>query len=84
MIIKRHPARELFLAIKRRAGLDHVQVGEDAVLALARHLEAVGLAWAEGAFAALGEDNEDRQRLGLRDIKRLTDEHVKEALNGDY
>ncbi len=85
MIIKRHPARELFLAIKRRRGLDHVQVGEDAVFALAQALEAQGLAWAEGAFAALGEDNEDRRRLlRIPERKRLTDAHVKEALDGDY
>ena len=84
MIVKRHPARELFLKAKRRLGLDHVQVSEDAVFRLAQALEAVGQAWAESAFAAFREDNEDRQRLRMADLKRLTDEHVEEALNGEH
>ncbi len=83
MIVKRHPARELLLAAKRRLGLDHVQVSEDAVFVLARALEAQGLAWAESAFAAFLEDNQDRARLRLNDIKRLSDTHVAEALDGE-
>ncbi len=84
MIVKRHPARRLLLAAKRRLGLDHVQVSEDAVFALAREMETWGLALAESAFAAFQEDNEDRRRTThLADLKRLTDEHVEEALNGD-
>ncbi len=83
MIVKRHPVRELLLAAKRRLGLNHVQVSEDAVFALAQALEAQGLAWAESAFAVFQEDNQARARLRLTDIKRLTDEHVEEALNGD-
>ena len=83
MIIKPHPARELFLKTKRRLDLVDVQIGEDAVYALARELEAVGLAWAEGAFASLQEDNAERRRLRLDDVKRLTDRHVEEALNGE-
>ena len=83
MIVKRHPVRELLFAAKRRLDMDHVQVSEDAVFALAQALEAQGRAWAEGAFAAFREDNEDRRRLRLGDLKRLTDEHVEEALNGE-
>ncbi|MEE9267904.1 MAG: hypothetical protein V3U70_00685, partial [Thermoplasmata archaeon] len=70
-------------AAKRRLGLDHVQISEDAVFALAQALEAQGLAWAESAFAALGEDNLERGRLRLDEIKRLSDTHVAEALDGD-
>ncbi len=81
MIIKAHPARELLFAAKRRLGLDHVQIGEDAVFALARELEAQGRAWAEAAFASFLEDNQDRQRLRLSDLRRLSDTHVKEALD---
>ncbi len=83
MIIKRHPSRELLLATKRRLGLDHVQVGEDACYALAQALETKGLAVAESAFAALREGNEERRRLRLADLKRLTDKHVEEALERD-
>ncbi len=83
MIVKRHPVRELLLATKRRLGLDHVQVSEDAVFALARALENQGLAVAEAAFSAFREDNEDRRRVHLADLKRLTDVHVKEALDGE-
>lgn len=82
MIIKRHPVRELLLAAKRRLGLDDVQVSEDAVFRLAQALEAWGLAVAQAAFEALGEDNEERRRLRLSALIRLTDEHVEEALDG--
>ncbi len=83
MIIKRHPARELLLKAKRRLGLDRVQVSEDACFALAQALESQGLALAESAFAVFQEDNQDRARLRLDDIKRLSDTHVAEALDGE-
>ncbi|MEE9174072.1 MAG: hypothetical protein V3U30_03740 [Thermoplasmata archaeon] len=83
MIMKRHPVRELLLAAKRRLGLDHVQVSEDAVFRLAQVLEAQGLALAESAFAAFRENNVERRRLRLADLKRLTDAHVEEASNGE-
>ncbi len=85
MIVKFHPAQELFLKAKRRLGLDDVQIGTDAIFALAQAMEAAGLAWAEAAFAAFREDNKDNGRRGprLRDLRRLTDKHVEEALNGD-
>ncbi len=82
MIVKRHPVRGLLFAAKRRLGLDHVQISEDAVFRLAQALEAQGLAWAESAFASFRQDNEERRRVRLKDIKRLTDAHVEEALDG--
>ncbi len=82
MIVKRHAARNLLLEAKKQLGLDDVQIGEDAVFRLAQALEAQGVALAETALKALGEDNEDRRRLRLADLKRLTDAHVEEALNG--
>lgn len=51
MIVKFHPAQELFLKAKRRLGLDDVQIGKDAIFALAQAMEAAGLARAEAAFA---------------------------------
>ncbi len=81
MIIKAHPARELLQQAKRLLGLDDVQIGGDAVYALARELETQGRAWAEAAFASFLEDNQDRQRLRLSDLRRLSDTHVKEALD---
>ncbi len=83
MIVKRHPARELLLATKRKLGLDHVQIGEDACFALAQALEAQGLAWAEIAFAPFQEDSVERRPPRLADLKRLTDEHIMEALDGE-
>ena len=83
MIVKRHPARELLSAVKGRLGLDHVQIGEDAVFRLAQAMDAYALSLAAAAFEALGEDNENRRRLRLADLRRLTDRHVEEALDGD-
>lgn len=83
MIVKPYAARNLLLEAKRRRGLDHVQVSDTASFCLAQALETVGRAWAESAFEALGEDNLERGRLRMDDLKRLTDEHVEEALNGE-
>ncbi len=83
MIVKRYAARNLLLAAKRQLGLVHVQVSEAAAFRLAQAMETWGRAVALAALAALGEDNEDRGRLRLADLKRLTDEHVEEALDGE-
>ena len=84
MIVKPYAARELLLEAKKRLDAKHVQVSETAAFRLAQALDAWGLAVATAALEALGEDNEDRRRLRLRDLKRLTDEHVEEALNGEH
>ncbi len=60
-----------------------MQVSETAAFRLAQALDAYGLALAAAAMEGFGVDNEDRQRVGLSDLKRLTDEHVEEALDGD-
>ncbi len=82
-VVKRHPARALLQAAREKLGLDDVQVSEDAVFTLARAMEAQGRAWAESAFAAFREDNEERRQLRMRDLRRLTDDHVEVALEGD-
>ncbi len=82
MIVKRCTARELLLEAKKRLGADHVQISGDAEYRLARALEAYGLSLAAAALEALGENNTDRRRLRLSDLKRLTDAHVEEALDG--
>lgn len=84
MILKAYTAEQLLLVVKRRRGLDHVQVSGSAIFRFAQLLEAEGLAMAESTFAGFREDKEDRRRLRLKDIKRLTDEHVEEALDGGH
>ncbi len=84
LIVKPYAARKLLLAVKRRLGLDQVQVAESAVFCLARLLEAQGRAMAESAFAAFREDNDNRERLSIPRLRRLTDEHVEEALDGEH
>ncbi len=83
MIVKPHPARELLLKAKRELDLDHVQVSDAAVFRFAQALNAEGLALAKSMFAAFREDNEMHRRLRLANLKKLTDEHVEEALNGE-
>ena len=83
MIVKPYAARELLLEAKKRLGADRVQVSETAAFRLAQALDAYGLSLAAAALAALGADNEDRRRLRLADLKRLTDAHIEEALNGE-
>ncbi len=85
MIVKFHPAENLFLKKKRQLGLDDVQIGKDAIFALAQALDAKGLAWAEEALKAFLKDNEERRRLlRIPELKRLKDKHVTEALNGGH
>ncbi len=84
MIVKFNPAEQLFLKKKRHLGLDDVQIGKDAIFALAQALDAKGLALAEKALKAFLKDNEERRRLlRIPERKRLTDKHVKEALDGE-
>ncbi len=83
MIVKVYAARNLLLEAKKKLGLDDVHVSGAAAFRLAQALDAWGLAMAEAALAALGEDNKDRRRLRLADLRRLTDRHVEEALNGE-
>ncbi len=82
-MVKPYAAREILLEAKKRLGADRVQVSAPAAFRLAQALDAYGLSLAAAAFEALGEDNEERGRLRLADLKRLTDEHVEEALDGD-
>ncbi len=81
MKVKPYVARTLFLEAKKRLGADHVQVSAEAAVRLAQALEAYGLSLAATTLETLGMDNADRRRLRLSDLKRLTAEHVEEALD---
>ncbi len=83
MIVKPYAAHELLQEAKKRLGADRVQISGTAAFRLAQALDAYGLSLAAAALEALGTDNEDRRRLRLKDIKRLTDAHVEEALDGE-
>ncbi len=83
MIVTVHAAREVFLEAKRRLGVD-VHIRELAVFRLAQAMDVYALDLAAAALAAFGEDNEKRRRLlRIPERRRLTDKHVKEALEGD-
>ncbi len=82
MIVKPYAAHELLQEAKKRLGA-HVQISGTAAYRLAQALDAYGLSLAAAALEALGEDNEDRRRIRLSDLKRLTDRHVEEALDGE-
>ena len=82
MIVKVHAAREIFLEAKRRRDAD-VHISEVAVFRLGQAMDAYGLALADAALECLGEDNEERRRLRMKDLRRLTDDHVAEALDGE-
>ncbi len=81
MIVKPYAARTLLLEVKKRLGADHVQVSAEAAVRLAQALEVYGLSLAAATLEAFGEDNQDRRRLRLSNLKRLTAEHVEEALD---
>jgi hypothetical protein len=84
VIVKFNPAEQLFLKKKRHLGLDDVQIGKDAIFALAQALDAKGLALAEKALKAFLKDNEKRRRLlRIPERRRLTDDDVEVALEGD-
>ncbi len=83
MIVTVHAARELFLEAKKRLEAD-VHIREVAVFRLAQAMDAYGLALAAAALEAFDEDNAKRQRLlRIPARRRLTDDHVQAALEGE-
>ncbi len=83
MIVTVHAAREIFLEAKKRLDAD-VHITEVAVFRLAQAMDVYGLALAAAALAAFDGDNTDRRDLlRIPARKRLTDNHVAEALDGE-
>ncbi len=81
--MKAHAARELFLEAKRRCDAD-VHISKVACFRLGQAMDAYGLALAAAALAAFDEDNEKRRRLlRIPERRRLTDDDVEVALEGD-
>ncbi len=77
-------AKGLLLEAKRKLGLDDTQISVAAIYRLARAMDAYGLALAAAALEALGEDNEKRRRLlRIPERRRLTDDDVEKALDGE-
>ncbi len=76
-------AKGLLLEAKRKLGLDDTQISVAAIYRLARAMDAYGHDLAAAALEAFREDNEGRRRLRMKDIRRLTDDHMAEALEGD-
>ena len=60
------------------------QIGVDAIVALVVALEDVAAALAEGSVRVLGERNGARAVQGLEPLRRLADEHVREAVLRRY
>jgi hypothetical protein len=78
-----HAARAIFLEAKRRCDAD-VHISNVAIFRLGQAMDAYGLALAARALAVLEEDNEKRRRLlRIPERRRLTDDDVEVALEGD-
>ncbi len=83
MIVKVYAAREIFLEAKRQCDAD-VHISTVAIFRLAQAMDAYGFALAGRALEALGEDNEKRRELlRIPERRRLTDDDVEVALEGD-
>ncbi len=83
MIVTVHAARELFLEAKRRLEVD-VHITEVAVFRLAQAMDVYGVALAAAALEAFDEDNANRRELlRIPERRRLTDDDVEVALDGD-
>ncbi len=74
-------AKGILLEAKGRLGLDDTQITGASVYRLAQALDVYGLALATSALEVLKLENEDRGRLRLDPIRRLSDQHVEEALD---
>ena len=74
-------AKGILLEAKRNLGLDGVQITGAAVYRLAQALDAWGLALAASALEVLKLENEDRGRLRLDPVRRLSDRHIEEGLD---
>ncbi len=81
MIVRPFTARQLLLEAKKRMGAKDVHISATAAFRLAQALDAYGLSLAASALEVLGTNNVDRRQLRLDDLRRLSDEHVEEALD---
>ncbi len=83
MIMKLPAARAIFLEAMRRCDAD-VHISATAAFRLAQAMDEFGLALATRALEALGKDNENRRELlRIPERRRLTDDDVEAALEGD-
>ncbi len=76
-------AKGILLEAKRNLGLDDTQITGASVYRLAQALDAWGLALAASALEVLKLENEERNHLRLKPLRRLSDRHIGEALDGE-
>lgn len=82
MIVKPYAARNLLIEALAELGLVDIQLSEAAVFRLAQALEGYGMDVAKMALEQFLEENDKRQQLRIRKLRRLGDEQIEEALNG--
>ncbi len=82
MIVKRYAARQLLIQALKDLDLSDVHLSEASVFRLAQAVEAYGRDLSEKALRKFLRENDDRQRLGIAQLRRLRDEDVEEALDG--
>ncbi len=75
-------AREILLEAKRKLGLDDTQISGASIYRLSQVMDAYGASLATSALEVLKLENADRRLLRLDPLRRLSDRHIEEALDG--
>jgi N-methylhydantoinase B/oxoprolinase/acetone carboxylase alpha subunit len=82
MIVKPYAGRNLLSSALNELELAGVQISEAAAVRLAQVVEAYGKDVARRALRAFLDENEQRRRLRIPQLKRLSDRAIEEALDG--